>query len=100
MPDFTPTRADKFAFGIWGVQNRGRDPFGDITRPAVSALDAIRGLAERGCYGFEFHDNDIFPFDADRPQKDAILKDVKKVIADTGIKPTMATTNLFYHPVF
>ena len=25
---------------------------------------------------------------------------MKKAIADTGIKATMATTNLFYHPVF
>ncbi|MFO0807348.1 MAG: TIM barrel protein [Gemmataceae bacterium] len=98
--NFAPTKADKFAFGIWCLQNRGRDPFGDQTRPELKAIDAIRGLAERECYGFEFHDNDIIPFDATASQRDAILKDVKKVIADTGIKPTMATTNTFYHPVF
>jgi xylose isomerase len=97
---FAPTPQDKFAFGIWCLQNRGRDPFGDQTRPALSAVDAIIGLAKRGCYGFEFHDNDIIPFEATPAQRDAILKDVKKAIADTGIKPTMATTNLFYHPVF
>jgi len=97
---FAPTKADKFAFGIWCLQNRGRDPFGDQTRPAISAIDCITGLARRGCYGFEFHDNDIIPFDAGAAQRDQILKDVKKAIADTGIKPTMATTNLFYHPVF
>lgn len=93
-------REHKFAFGIWCLQNRGRDPFGDVTRPALSAIDAIRGLAERGCYGFEFHDNDLFPIDATPAQKDAVIKDVKKVMADTGIKATMATTNLFFHPVF
>jgi xylose isomerase len=97
---YAPTPQDKFAFGIWCLQNRGRDPFGDQTRPALSAIDAISGLAKRGCYGFEFHDNDVIPFDATPAQRDLILKDVKKAIADTGIKPTMATTNLFYHPVF
>lgn len=100
MPDFTATRDDKFAFGIWCLQNRGRDPFGDVTRPALSALDAVRGLAQRGCYGFEFHDNDLFPFDATAAQKDAAIREVRKAAADAGIKATMATTNLFYHPVF
>jgi xylose isomerase len=98
--DFAPTKQDKFAFGIWCLQNRGRDPFGDQTRPAISPIDCITGLAQRGCYGFEFHDNDIIPFDATTAQRDQILKDVKKAIADSGIKATMATTNLFFHPVF
>jgi xylose isomerase len=98
--DFAPTKQDKFAFGIWCLQNRGRDPFGDQTRPALSAIDCITGLAKRGCYGFEFHDNDIIPFDASAAQRDQIVKDVKKASADGGIKATMATTNLFYHPVF
>jgi xylose isomerase len=97
---YAPTKQDKFAFGIWCLQNRGRDPFGDQTRPELSALDCIRGLAQRNCYGFEFHDNDIIPFGASAAQRDQILRDVKSAIADWGIKPTMATTNLFYHPVF
>src|SRR5262245_25122092 len=97
---YAPTRDDRFAFGIWCLQNRGRDPFGDQTRPELKAVDAIRGLAQRNCYGFEFHDNDMIPFGASAAQRDAILRDVKKAMADTGIKATMATTNLFYHPVF
>jgi xylose isomerase len=97
---YAPTREDKFAFGIWCLQNRGRDPFGDVTRPEMPALQAIRGLAERNVYGFEFHDNDVIPFGAPAAERDRILRDVKKAIADWGIKPTMATTNLFYHPVF
>ncbi|HXG08264.1 MAG TPA: xylose isomerase [Gemmataceae bacterium] len=97
---YAPTKEDKFAFGIWCLQNRGRDPFGDVTRPELSALDAIRGLAQRNCYGFEFHDNDLIPFGASAAQRDQILRDLKKALADWGIKPTMATTNLFYHPVF
>lgn len=97
---FAPTREDKFAFGIWCLQNRGRDPFGDQTRPEMSALTAIKGLADRNCYGFEFHDNDMIPFGASAAERDRILKDVKKAMGDWGIKATMATTNLFYHPVF
>lgn len=100
MNRYAPTPADKFAFGIWCLQNRGRDPFGEATRPTLSAIDAIRGLAQRGCYGFEFHDNDLYPIDASPAQKDAVLRDVRKVMADTEIKATMATTNLFFHPVF
>lgn len=97
---FAPTKEDRFAFGIWCLQNRGRDPFGDQTRPEISAMDCIRGLAQRNCYGFEFHDNDIIPFGATASQRDQILKDLKKALGDWGIKATMATTNLFYHPVF
>jgi xylose isomerase len=98
--NYAPTREDKFAFGIWCLQNRGRDPFGDQTRPELPALECIKGLAQRNCYGFEFHDNDIIPFGASASQRDQIIKDVKRAIADWGIKATMATTNLFYHPVF
>jgi xylose isomerase len=97
---FTPTKDDKFAFGIWCVQNRGRDPFGEPTRPEVSALECIRGLAKRNCYGFEFHDNDIIPFGASAAQRDQMVRDVKKALGDWDIKATMATTNLFTHPVF
>jgi xylose isomerase len=97
---YAPTKEDKFAFGVWCLQNRGRDPFGDQTRPELPALECIKGLAQRNCYGFEFHDNDILPFGASAAQRDQILRDVKKAIGDWGIKATMATTNTFYHPVF
>jgi xylose isomerase len=97
---YAPTKEDRFAFGLWCLQNRGRDPFGEQTRPELSALECIRGLAQRNCYGFEFHDNDIIPFGATAAQRDQILRDVKKALGDWGIKASMATTNLFYHPVF
>jgi xylose isomerase len=97
---YAPTREDKFAFGVWCLQNRGRDPFGDQTRPEIPALECIKGLARRNCYGFEFHDNDVTPYEATPAQKAQILSDLKKGMSDWGIKATMATTNLFYHPVF
>ena len=98
--DLDPTREDRFAFGVWCLQNRGRDPFGDATRPEISALDCIKGLAQRNCYGFEFHDNDIVPLGASAKQRDEIVRDIKKVMSDTGIKCTIGTTNTFHHPVF
>jgi xylose isomerase len=97
---YAPVKEDKFAFGIWCLQNRGRDPFGDQTRPEISALDCIKGLADRNCYGFEFHDNDIIPFGASAAQSDAIVSGIKKCMSDNNIKATMATTNNFYHPIF
>ncbi len=91
---------DKFAFGIWCVTNRGADPFGDQVRGRISAIDAIRGLARRGYWGFEFHDNDLWPIGATAKQIDKTVADVKKVMRETGIRCASGTTNLFYHPVF
>jgi xylose isomerase len=93
-------RSDKFAFGIWCIMNRGADPFGDDVRPAISGVEAIRELGKRGVYGFEYHDNDLWPIDASAQTKRKRINAAKKAMKDTGIKCTAATTNLFYHPVF
>jgi xylose isomerase len=100
MAAYEPVASDKFAFGIWCVTNIGRDPFGDASRKAVSAVRAVRGLAERGCWGFEFHDNDVVPISATAAQTRKTLSEVKRVMRDTGIRCASGTTNLFYHPVF
>jgi xylose isomerase len=97
---FKAKPSDKFAFGVWCVMNRGADPFGEAVREPISGLEAIRGLGERGVYGFEFHDNDLIPMGASPAQRAKIIKEVKRVMAGTGIKATAATTNLFYHKVF
>ena len=34
----TPTRDDKFAFGLWTVGYTGMDPFGSPTRPALDVV--------------------------------------------------------------
>jgi len=99
-PSLKPRKRDKFAFGIWCVMNRGADPFGVATRPEVSGIDAIRGLGKRGVYGFEYHDNDLWPIGASPQKKRAVLKKARKAMKDTGIRCTAATTNLFTHPVF
>ncbi|MCM3874322.1 MAG: xylose isomerase, partial [Pyrinomonadaceae bacterium] len=40
------------------------------------------------------------PIDATAQERDTIVRDFKKALADTGMKVPMATTNLFYDPVF
>ena len=97
---YAPVKEDKFAFGIWCIQNRGRDPFGVETRPQLTTEQCIRGLAERNVYSFEFHDNDLIPFDASASQRDEIIRETKKLMGDLGIKATAGTTNLFTHPIF
>jgi len=99
-PSLKPKKRDKFAFGIWCVMNRGADPFGVATRPEVSGIEAIRGLGQRGAYGFEYHDNDLWPIGASTQKKRAVLKKARKAMKDSGIRCTAATTNLFSHPVF
>jgi len=34
--NYKPKPEHKFTFGLWTVGNRGRDPFGDATRPSLS----------------------------------------------------------------
>jgi xylose isomerase len=94
------SRKDKFAFGLWTVMNAGADPFGVATRPPLSGLDAIKGLGERQVYGFEYHDNDLWPIDASPADIRRAVAKAKRLMASTGIKCTAATTNLFTHPVF
>ncbi|HUX02868.1 MAG: TIM barrel protein [Phycisphaerae bacterium] len=93
-------RSDKFAFGVWCVMNTGRDPFGPPTRPEMSGLEAVKGLGERGVYGFEYHDDDFWPLGASAARKRTVIRQVKKIMRATGIRCTAATTNLFSHPVF
>ncbi len=97
---YSPRPDDHFTFGLWTVGNRGRDPFGDAVRAAIPPTTIVRRLAELGAYGVNFHDNDLIPFDATTADRERIVKDFKKALADTGMKVPMATTNLFYDACF
>ena len=100
MSDYTPQPEHKFTFGLWTVGNRGADPFGSIVRAGLSPVEVVRLLAEVGAYGVNFHDNDLVPIDATRAQRDRIVADFKRALADTGLVVPMATTNLFSDPAF
>ena len=96
----TPVPEDKFAFGLWTIGHPGRDPFGDSTRPPISTADFVRGLADIGAWGVSFHDDDLMTFGAPESERRAELDAFKKVLDETGVVCSMATTNLFWHPLF
>jgi xylose isomerase len=98
--NFQPKPEHKFTFGLWTVGNRGRDPFGDATRATLSPVTIVRRLSELGAYGVNLHDNDLVPIDASPAERDRIVREFKLALDDTGMKVPMATTNLFYDPVF
>jgi len=97
---YAPKPEHKFTFGLWTTANTGRDPFGAETRPPLDPITNIRKMAEVGAWGFNFHDNDLIPFGASLYERDRIVREAKSVMASTGIVCSMATTNLFSHPVF
>jgi len=97
---YQPKPEDKFTFGLWTVGNRGRDPFGDAVRPPIPPARIVQKLSQLGAYGVNLHDNDLVPIDATPAQRDKIVKEFKKAVEDCNMKVPMATTNLFYHPIF
>ncbi len=97
---YQPKPEHKFTFGLWTVGNRGRDPFGEAVREAMSPADLVRLLAAVGAYGVNLHDNDLVPIDATPQERDRIVSDFKKVCDENNLKAPMATVNLFYDPVF
>jgi xylose isomerase len=97
---YQPKPKHKFTFGLWTVGSVGRDPFGAPVRPPLSPAELVHLLAEVNAYGVNFHDNDLVPIDATPAQRDKIVADFKKALAETGLAVPMATTNLFGDPVF
>ena len=97
---YTPAPAHKFSFGLWTVSNRGRDPFGDVVRPALPPVDAVKMLGEVGAWGVNLHDNDLVPIDATPSERDKIVREFKRACQDHNIVVPMATVNLFYDAAF
>ena len=98
--NFEPRPEDRFSFGIWTVGWQGTDVFGTAVRPPMPADRAVRKLAELGAYGVNFHDNDVFDFDATDAARDERIAAFRKALSETGLVVTTATTNLFGHPMF
>ena len=97
---YSPQKSDKFTFGLWTVGSKGSDPFGAAVRPAMSPVYMVQKLAELGAYGVALHDNDLVPFDAEPNDRDRIVREFRQALDETGLVVPMATTNLFYHPIF
>ena len=98
--EYTPRKEDKFSFGLWTVGNRGRDPFGEFVRPPLDPVYMVKKLSELGAWGVNLHDNDLVPFDATPAERDRIVREFKQALSDHGMVVPMATTNLFFHPIF
>jgi xylose isomerase len=97
---YVPTPDDRFTFGLWTVGNRGRDPFGNETRPPLDPVEAVERLDGIGAYGVNFHDDDLVPPGASASEREGILKRFRRALDATGMRVPMATTNLFSNPVF
>src|ERR671937_1676726 len=82
---YEPRTQDKFTVGLWCTAYAGREVFGREVRPVLDPLDNIRGMARAGCYGFNFHDDDLVPFGAGASETARILKETKQVMAAEGI---------------
>jgi xylose isomerase len=95
-----PNSQDRFSFGLWTVGWIGVDPFGAATRPALDPWEYAARLAEIGAWGLTFHDNDVFPFDADEATRALRCRRLKQACDDAGLVIEMVTTNTFMHPVF
>jgi xylose isomerase len=96
----TPTRDDRFSFGLWTVGWPARDPFGDATRPPLDPVESVHRLAELGAYGVTFHDDDLIPFGTPAAERDRLVARFTDALRETGTVVPMMTTNLFTHPVF
>jgi xylose isomerase len=98
--DLTPRPEHRFTFGLWTVGNPGRDPFGEPVRPPLDPVTSVERLAELGAYGVSLHDNDLVPYGSSATERDRIVARFSDALARTGLRVTMATTNLFTHPAF
>jgi xylose isomerase len=96
----TPTREDKFSFGLWTIGYNGTDPFGGPTRNPLDVVHAVEKLAELGAYGLTFHDDDLFAFGSTDAERQKQIDRLKGALKDTGLVVPMVTTNLFAAPVF
>src|SRR5206468_3988250 len=70
------------------------------TRPPLDPVAAVHLLTDVGAYGVNFHDNDLVPIDASPAERDQIVRRFRRALDETGLRVPMATTNLFFDPVF
>jgi len=100
MSNYEPRPEHRFSFGLWTTGNVGRDPFGEPTRASVDPCETVRRLGELGVYGVSLHDNDLVPFGASAAEAALCIARFRSALEQSGVRVTMATSNLFTHPIF
>ena len=88
----TNDQSTLFSFGLWTVGNPGRDPFGHAVRAVQDPCRIVQKLGEIGARGVNLHDEDLVPFGSSAAERDRIVADFKKAMADSGVICPMATT--------
>ena len=86
----TPTKSDKFSFGLWTIGYNGADPFGGPTRAPLDVVHAVEKLAELGAYGLTFHDDDLYAFGSTDAERQKQIDRLKQALADTGRRRDIA----------
>src|SRR5438067_402954 len=99
MP-YEAKKEDRFTVGLWCTAYGGRKVFGREVLPPLDTMENIRGLAGCGCYGFNFHDDDLVPFGSSAAETDRILAGTRDLMRNEGIVNAMVTCNMFEQPVF
>ena len=97
---YVPTPADRFSFGLWTVGWQAQDVFGSASRAALDPVESVHRLAALGAYGVSFHDDDLIPFGSDKAVRDKLISRFRVALDTSGLVVSMATTNLFGHPIF
>ena len=100
MASYQPTKSDRFAFGLWTIQNTGRDAFGEPTRGEMSGLEVITELGRRRVYAYEMHAEDLVPAKATAAQRDHILAEARQRMKDEDIVCVNCGANCHGHRVF
>lgn len=98
--DLVPNPRHRFSFGLWTVGNLGRDPFGEQTRARLDPVETVEHLGAMGVWGVSFHDDDLVPPGSSTVERDEIVRTFRRALETSGMVVSMATTNLFWHPIF
>jgi len=97
---YEPRPEHRFAFGLWTVGHPGRDPFGDAVRPWTDPVDLVTRLGELGVWGVSYHDDDLLAPGEGAADRAGRIARFRRALETSGVVCSMATTNLFFHPVF
>ena len=71
-----------------------------MNRPPIDPAEFVRRIGDLGAWGVSFHDDDLVPAGSTPEERDAVLKRFRRALDESGVVVSMATTNLFWHPVF